>query len=381
MLSHLKVLEIANDLGAYTGKILAELGAQVIKIEPPAGDPARGEGATESLSWVVGNTGKLGARLDLDQPADVAQFLILCRQADVLIQGGGDELAVKGLDYDRISADNPGLISVIIAPFAEAGPMAGEPASELTLMAMSGIVNMVGSPDQPPLTLPGRQAYGLAGIQGVTAALTALRDRATSGLGQRVWVSAFQSAVLAGYRDPIVWEWTGRVGVRTGNRLVRGKSGVRQVWQVRDGYVTWSLVDNPPMVRGVVALMKADGSAGTLADVEWENVLLADAPQEQINAWEAELETWFLTRGADELAALSAEQGLGLSRIDTPAQAVASPQWQARGFWRRLKDEGRGLDIPVPGPLFASSQAEPHDPAPAPSLTAPSVTAFAIKEA
>jgi crotonobetainyl-CoA:carnitine CoA-transferase CaiB-like acyl-CoA transferase len=240
------------------------------------------------------------------------------------------------------------------------------PASDLTLMAMSGIMHMVGDPDRPPLKLPVEQAYALAGIQGAIAALTALNARANDGLGQRAWVSAYQSAVLAGYRDPIVWEWTGRIGQRTGNRLVRGKSGVRQVWETRDGYVTWSLVDNPGMVRGMVALMAADGAAGPLAEVDWDNVLLADAPQEQIGAWEAVLEAWFRTKTKDELSAFSAEKGLGLSKIDTPQEALDSAHWAARGFWRRLKDEGRGLDLPFPGPLFRTTAVEPQDPAPAP---------------
>ncbi len=165
-----------------------------------------------------------------------------------------------------------------------------------------------------------------------------------------------------------MWEWTGRIGQRTGNRLVRGKSGVRQVWQVKDGYVTWSLVDNPSMVKGMVALMQIDGAAGALAAVDWDNTLLADAPQEQIEAWEAILEHWFLTKTKGELVAHSAAKGLGLSKIDTPREALDSEHWAARGFWRRLKDEARGLDLPFPGPLFRSSAAQPEDPAPAPAI-------------
>jgi crotonobetainyl-CoA:carnitine CoA-transferase CaiB-like acyl-CoA transferase len=140
------------------------------------------------------------------------------------------------------------------------------------------------------------------------------------------------------------------------------------VWQVKDGYVTWSLVDNPNMVKGMIALMRVDDAAGELAAVDWDNTLLADAPQEQIEAWEAILERWFLTKTKGELAARSAEKGLGLSKIDTPQEALDSEHWAARGFWRRLKDESRGLDLPFPGPLFRSSAVEPEDPAPAPAL-------------
>ena len=374
MLSHLKVVELANDLGAYTGRILAELGAQVTKIEAVAGDdarhrgPAAPSGGDASLAWIAWNAGKASANLDLATSEGLAGLEALLKDADILVQGGGDRLASLGLDYGRLSEANQGLISVIVAPFAEGGELKDAPASDLTLMAMSGIMNMVGDSDRPPLKLPGEQAYALAGIQGAIAALTALNARAADGKGQRAWVSAYQSAVLAGYRDPLVWEWTGRIGQRTGNKLVRGKSGVRQVWPVQDGYVTWSLVDNPGMVKGMIALMQADGAAGPLAEVDWENTLLADAPQEQIEAWEAVLERWFATKTKDELAAHSADKGLGLSKIDSPQDALDNPHWAARGFWRRLKDPGRGLDLPYPGPLFRSTAVAPEDPAPAPSV-------------
>jgi crotonobetainyl-CoA:carnitine CoA-transferase CaiB-like acyl-CoA transferase len=374
MLSHLKVVELANDLGAYTGRILAELGAQVTKIETAAGDsarhrgPAAPSGGDASLAWIAWNAGKTNANLDLATPEGLAGAEALLKDADILVQGGSDRLASLGLDYSRLSAANPGLISVIVAPFAEGGELKDAPASDLTLMAMSGIMNMVGDSDRPPLKLPGEQAYALAGIQGAIAALTALNARAADGKGQRAWVSAYQSAVLAGYRDPLVWEWTGRIGQRTGNKLVRGKSGVRQVWPVKDGYVTWSLVDNLGMVKGMIALMQADGAAGPLAEVDWEKTLLADAPQEQIEAWEAVLERWFATKSKDELAAHSAEKGLGLSKIDSPQDALDNPHWAARGFWRRLKDPGRGLDLPYPGPLFRSTAVAPEDPAPAPPM-------------
>jgi crotonobetainyl-CoA:carnitine CoA-transferase CaiB-like acyl-CoA transferase len=355
LLARLKVLEMTDDLGAYAGRILAELGADVLKIGRRRPEPA----------WRVANAGKALVDLDLGVVEERARVEGLAGEADILLQGDRDRLADAGLDYGRLATRNPGLISVVVAPFAEGGPMAGEPATDLTLMAMSGVMHMVGEPERPPRKLPGEQAYALAGAQGVVAALTALAERRRSGLGQRVVVSAFQSAVLAGYRDPIVWEWTGRIGQRTGNRLVRGASGVRQVWRARDGHVTWSLVDNPGMMRGMVALMTEDGAADGLAEVDWDKVLVAETAQAQIDAWEAQLERWFASQSKHELARLSAERGLGLSKIDTPEEAPVAEQWRERGFWRRLADPAGGPDLPVPGPLFRTTAALPADPAPA----------------
>ena len=373
MLSHLTVLEICDGLGAYAGRLLADLGARVLKLEPPGGEDSRlrgwGAGAGDaSTAWMAWNVGKEGVTLDISSAAGRPRLLELIGACDILLQGGGDRLAEFGLDYATLSRSNPGLISVVIAPFAEAAVYGEVPATDLTLMAMSGIMTMVGDTDRPPLKLPGEQAHALAGIQGAIAALVALNARAANGgMGDRVWVSAYQSAVLAGYRDPIVWEWTGRIGQRTGNRLVRGASGVRQVWQAADGFVTWSLVDNPPMMRGMVALMAADGAAGPLAEVDWDSILVADSPQTQIDAWETVLEAWFAAKPRAELARASAEQGLGLSQIDEPEDALANPHWAARSFWRRLRDDRRGIDAPLPGPLFLSTAVTPLDTGPAPT--------------
>jgi len=374
MLSHLTVVEICDGLGSYSGRLLADLGARVLKIEPPGGQSSRrrgrpaGDGGRDAdARWLAWNLGKEGVTLDLASRDDRGRLLELIAGADILLQGGTDRLGALGLDYAQLSSSHAGLISVVIAPFAEQAVYGDAPATDLTLMAMSGVMNMVGDPDRAPMKLPGEQAYALAGIQGAIAALAALNARATNGgQGQRVWVSAYQAAVLAGYRDPIVWEWTGRIGQRTGNRLVRGASGVRQVWEAKDGFVTWSLVDNPPMVRGMVAMMAADGAAGPLAEADWDNILVADAPQAQIDAWEAALAAWFRTKGRAELSRASAENGLGLSQIDAPEDALASPHWAARGFWRMLKDEARGIEAPVPGPLFLTTASEPSDPKPAP---------------
>jgi crotonobetainyl-CoA:carnitine CoA-transferase CaiB-like acyl-CoA transferase len=383
MLSHLKVVEIADTLGAYTGRILTQLGAQVIKVEPPSGDPARARRfASEptdldaGVTWRTWNAGKHGARLDLQLGDDRDSLRDLLGQADILIQGDGDRLAQIGLDYHTLAAGNPGLISVIVQPFGEGGRLAGSPASDLTLIAMSGIMQIVGEPERPPLKLPGEQSFGLAGVQGAIASLLALNARNATGLGQRVVVSAYQSAVLAGYRDPLVWEWTGQIGRRTGNQLVRGKSGVRQIWPCQDGYVTWSLVDNPGMVKGLVGLMVKAGLAGSMAEVDWDNTLLADTPQPQIETWEGMIEPFFLSHTKADLSRLSAELGLGLSAIATPDDTLESPQWRSRGLWREIEDPARGITLNTPGPLYQTSAPQSERLRAAPRLADPSRLAF-----
>lgn len=334
MLEHIRVVDITRDLGGFAGALLARLGASVIATRTR--DGAQSERTMAECSKDL--------RSDLDETG-IAQ---LAAEADVLLRG--PEPCSALLEPEALAQRNPRLIDVAILPFDPGGANASRLATDLTLMARSGLMTIIGDPDRPPLTLPGRQAWALAGIQGAIAALTALAARARDGRGQRAWVSAYRSTVLANYREPLTWEWTGRVGNRTGNLLVRGKSGVRQVWRCADGYVTWALVDNPPMMRATVARMAEDGMADELAEVDWITVLVADAPKETIARWEALAGAWFATKSAAELTQLSNRYGMGLSVIDSVADVLASEHLQARNFW--AQGEVAGRNVKLPGPLF-----------------------------
>lgn len=356
MLAHLRIIEATAGLESYAGRLLAELGAEVIKLEPPGGDPARRVGpfadgvADAGLPWLAWNTGKRS--VELDAVADREHLLALLETADILITGADRQ----GLPpFGLIARRNPRLIEVAILPFSEDGAYVGRPASDLTLMAMCGLMNSVGDPDSAPLNLPGEQIHALVGIQGATAALLALHARNRDGQGRRAVVSAFQSGVCANYRDPVVYAWDGRIGRRTGNQLVRGKSGVRQVWPCRDGYVTWALVDNPGMMKGMVTFMQAEALGAELAAIDWENTLVANVDQSIIADWEALIAPFFMGHTKAELFDMSNAKGLGLSRIDNPDDALASEQWAVRQFWRRVDDQARGLSLTLPGPMFTSS--------------------------
>jgi crotonobetainyl-CoA:carnitine CoA-transferase CaiB-like acyl-CoA transferase len=315
MLAHLHIVDLTHGLGEIAGRMLSQLGAIVVRPDA-GGHPA----------W---NHGK--------QVADAEPLLAT---ADILFRN-------PGRDHAALIAANPGLIDVVIAPFLPDGPNDDRPETDLTLMARSGLMTILGDPDRAPMTMPGEQAHALGGIQGVIGALTALHARAATGKGQLVEVSAYQSAVLANYREPLTWGWTGRIGNRTGNLLIRGKSGVRQIWPCADGFVTWALVDNPPMMRGMVKAM--GDAAGPLAEVDWDTILVADTPREQLIEWENAVEAFFLRHTRAQLGAMSTSGGLGLSWIDTPQDALASDHLAARGLWTQVDG------VKLPGRLWVSS--------------------------
>lgn len=337
LLSGITVLEIADGLTDFGGRMLAELGAQVSVVLPEATQqPAR------DRAW---HHGKI--RLEGDDPAAVRG---LAAQADIVLDGqrNGDR-------FNLASTLPPTCIHIRVAPFSAEGPYAGRPATDLTLFALSGLMHVTGERDGPPLKFPGRQAYALTGIQAATAALLALHARRRTGKGQTADLSAFQSATLSNYREAIMYEWTGRVGRRQGNLLVRGKSGVRQIWPCKDGYVTWSMIDNPSMMRAVVSVMAEHGAAGEVADIDWTTILVADTAQETIERWQSTFARFFADHTREELGRWSLERGWGLSVIMAPEDVRNSAHLNARGLFVEVTDEASGETVRVPGPLFQSA--------------------------
>ena len=348
MLAGIRVLEICDGLTDFGGRMLAELGADVVAM----GDDVERAGA-KTLAWHHGKT-----RLSADDPAAVRQ---LAGAADIVLDGQrlGDRFNL---------ADAVGDQTVLVRVVKFDRQDDGAPMSDLTLMALSGLMTVTGEPDRPPLRFPGEQAYVLTGIQAATAALLGLFARRRIGGGQDITVSAAQSAALANYREAVMYEWTGRVGRRRGNLLVRGKSGVRQVWKCRDGHVTWSMIDNPGMMRALVGVMREQGAAGELEAVDWDNTLVADTAQETIERWQGVVEAFFARHSRAELGAWSLSKGWGLSVIDTPADVLASEHLAARGLFVDVTDAASGVSTRLPGPLFSSSL--PHQ-APRRTLAAP----------
>ena len=319
-LDGIRVVVLADRLVDMGARMLAELGAEVVLAE--AGDGLTPE---RERAW----------RRDLrraDKP--LAEHIA---EADILLDDR--RRITQRPEVDAAAKANPNLIHVVATGFPGGD---SRPVTDLTLMAESGLMHVTGTPDAPPLRLPGEQAYALTGIQVATAALMGLAARRRMGHGQRVTVSALQSAALANYREAVMYDWTGRIGTRKGNMLVRGSSGVRQVWPCADGYVTWSMIDNPGMMRAVVSQMEAEGVAGELTDIDWESILVAETDQALIDRWQGIVGAFFAAHSRAELGEWSLKQGWGLSTIATLAEVRDSAHLKARGFFR----DG------LPGPLF-----------------------------
>ena len=200
-----RVLDLSGPLGVYCGKLLADAGADVIKVEPPAGDDMRGTGPfihgrlgpEESLYWRHFNTNKRGITLNIGSVPGAGLFRRLAAKADILLEthppGYLDSLS---LGYEGLNEDNQGMVYASLTPFGQTGPYKDFKASDLIGFAMGGYMYVTGWPHTPPTRLWGSQAYHTASNRAFIAILMALYDRLSTGLGQRVDVS-MQEAVAA----------------------------------------------------------------------------------------------------------------------------------------------------------------------------------------
>ena len=210
LLSGVRVLELGEQVSAsYCGKILALMGAEVIKVEPPAGDAVRRAGpfpgdlphADKSGLFLALNLNKYGITLDMALAKDRQRLRDLARTATVVIQDVPDgALAGSGLDDEALRQDNPGLILTSISPFGSWGPYRHFKASDLVLFHMSGqapgMLGPVADGDpQPPIRAGGHQAEFVAGLAAATATLMALYRQRKTGLGCHVEISAFEAMV------------------------------------------------------------------------------------------------------------------------------------------------------------------------------------------
>ena len=196
-LSHLRVLDLTGTGAQYCGRLMADLGADVVKVEPPEGDSARHlrpfvgsePGVERSIQFLPLNVNKRGVALDLGDEADRRSFEAMARAADILVDDGSafalDEL---GLGYDELSRANPRLVYVTITPFGLSGPYSGFLSGELIVQAVGGLMYGFGDPDERPAMAPFSPGLQLTAQHAAFAALAAIRRRTDSGRGQHVEV-------------------------------------------------------------------------------------------------------------------------------------------------------------------------------------------------
>ena len=273
-LEHLAVIDLTDLRGALAGRMLAELGADVVKLEPPGGDPGRLRppfagnrvAPDRSLPFLYRNAGKRGAAVDLESAPGRERFERLCAQADILIENlGPAQQARYSMTPGEVRARHPRLVHVSLSDFGLSGPRAGWRLEPLAAFAASGALHGSGLPERPPCWLPGYLAHDCASIFGVAGGLAAVLDRARHGQGQTVEVSV-QEAALSGL-DP----WSIPLGDYAHRYPLfpscapRDGDGAYLVLPTRDGYVR-AVPGTPRQLAAFARLLWGGPSAPAPAD-------------------------------------------------------------------------------------------------------------------
>lgn len=333
MLQDCLVVDCSDELGWLAGRMLADLGAEVFKIDPP--------GASRSPAWQAYNVGKRVVDLDLGSDSGWSTLEQLLARADVLIEctrPGGNLIA--RFEPERLSRLNPALVHVSITPFGRTGPRSTWRASDLELMAASGAMSLAGEPDGEPLRVSEPQSYLWAGAHGALGALVALEGRSANGRGQHVDVSAQAAVVPALSHAPTFVDLLDVTPTRGGAFMTgRAISGARfrAFWPCADGYLNFILYGGPAGRRTneqLVAWMRETGAdPGVLGAVNWAEFNATHLTQEQIDALEVPIGRFFagITKEAF-LNEASRREMLGYP-VFTVADIATDPQLAAREFW------------------------------------------------
>ena len=347
-LAGIRVLEWAQGIsGPFCGKLLAEYGAELIKLEPPTGDAARHTGpfahdqpdAEGSLLFLYLNTAKRSLTLRLDCRAGLRLFEALTRHADVVIS----DQASPALD---IMSRHPDLIHTSIRPLGRHGPGADWPSTELTLEALGGVMAIVGDPDRPPVKVGGEQAHYLAGLNAAVGTLLALAARDRTGAGQVVDISVQESLLTILGNIPIMYSHLGQMTRRIGSRHHR--THPTAIFPCKDGYL------------GIAAQTPAQWQALCLL-VDQPELLLdphfATGVQcaEHADELDALLLPWFLARTRQEVMQACQARRIPVGLSCTIPDLLADPQFGATQFFQVFDHPATGT-VQYPGRAFYLQQ-------------------------
>jgi benzylsuccinate CoA-transferase BbsE subunit len=366
-LSASRCLDLTTEPAHFCGKILADLGCDVIKVEPPGGDPGRARppfykdvpGPNRSLFWLSYNTGKRSVTLRLESAEGQNLFRRLAVTADFLVESFPPGTMERlGLGYRDLAAINPRLIMASISGFGQHGPYRDYQSPELIAQAIGGLLFLSGGAEHPPARLGVPIAWLMAAAQAVVAMLLAYRRRTTDeNGGQYIDLSVQEAVTNLLYRAPIAWALNGEIDAR-GTLSQTSHRRVRSTWPCKDGYVTWTWWVGPGWGRKNRPLfewMAELGAADDLLDYDYEAMSPQSVPAEFAEHVERVVASFFRRFTKTELYEEAVRRRIMLFPINTPQDITEDVQLQQRGFWVRLRHPDLDDELIYPGPYFRST--------------------------
>jgi crotonobetainyl-CoA:carnitine CoA-transferase CaiB-like acyl-CoA transferase len=381
LLSGYRVLDLTEDGCQICGKVLGDMGADVIKVEPPGGSPTRKKGPfyhddvhpEKSLFWMACNTSKRGITLDIEKTEGAALFKNLLTTADIVVENfPPGHMEHLGLGYADLCTVKPEVILTSITPFGQTGPLSHYKGSDIAVWAMGGMLGLCGDDDRPPVQHSHPQSYYHGGMQGAVGTMTALYHREMSGEGQHVDVSMQQAVTLTLMNAVEIGDLLNLTHPRPfpdGTYLnprseEYGPLLLGWRWECKDGHITWAqgLAGGAQqgMVRStgeIVKWMEEDGVAGDLPEYDWSGFDTSTISQETVNHHIELFRPFFLTKTKREFMDRAASRGILLGAYQTTEDIAECPHLDGRDYFVDVEHPELNDTITYPGAWAKISKA------------------------
>jgi benzylsuccinate CoA-transferase BbsE subunit len=397
MLSCYRVLDLTNEKGFLCGKALGDLGADVIKIEKPGGDPSRNIGPfyhdipdpEKSLYWFAFNANKRSITLDIETADGREVFKNLVKTADVVIEvfkpGYVDDI---GLGYSVLSEVNPGIILTSISGFGQKGPYRDYNDRDLAVWGLSGYMYITGEPDRPPLVPSYPHAHLIGAMNGAIGTVIALNHRRLTGRGQQVDACSHQGLCLAiSIETKLPWALSKVNVTREGRDRMRvlakdGQVKIPLLWECKDGSIAFFFWVGPNFVEHNESLIrwirKSGVDPGLLGTRDWAKEGWNKYTVEEVKQIRATLDgrvknsdeldkhinEWTVNYTPEQVMQMMQNAGVSAGVVARAQDSEADPQLKAYDFFREIEHPylGKKKFFHPPGFTLSDATAELHRP-------------------
>ncbi len=373
MLNHLRALDLTDDKGFLCGKILADLGVNVIKIEKPGGDPSRNIGGfwggindpEKSLYWFAYNSNKKGITLDIEKAKGREILKKLVKSSDFVIESFPSGYLKKlGISYADFSKNNKKIIWASITPFGTEEPYRDYKDSDIVVMGMSGTLYQTGESDGPPVHISIPQACLHAGADAAVGCMVAYYHREKTGEGQHIDVSMQQSTAWFQANAVPTFELNGSILKRAGSFRAGMSTQVaqRQVWRCKDGYVFFNIIGGrtgAKTLSSLVAWMNEEKLATDfLLNLDWDTFDMFTINQEVMDKIAKPVGDFFLKHTKQKLLKEAVKRGVSIGPLSSMQDLLDDECLNARDFWTKIKHPELGMSITYPRTYIRSTEMD-----------------------
>jgi len=356
LLNGLQVLDLADEKASFCSKLLADLGARVIKLERPGGDPSRDIGPfleesqnpKKSLFFFYNNTNKLGITLNLEHEDGKEIFLKLLKKTDILVETFSPGYLRQSLGFELLSHVNTGLIHVSVTGFGKNGPRSQYKLCDLVASAFGGQMYVTGSPSTAPLKPFGHQSYYSASLFAAVSILLALRKRNRTGKGEYIDISLQEAAISTLDHVMVRYFFENAIAKKQG-----GAYGNHSfcVLPCKDGHIMLAPFQQ---WETLIEWMDNEGMAEDLRDKEYRE---EGYRASRINHILQVLEQWTRTHTVQELFESGQLMRFPWAPISTLKGVLSNPQLKTRGFFIEVEHPELERSISYPGPPYKFSNS------------------------